>query len=288
MILTIPYPHIDPVAIALGPLAIRWYALAYIVGLVLGWRYCVLLAKRPPAVITTEALDDLLVWVTFGVVLGGRTGYVLFYRPGYYIENPLDIPAVWHGGMSFHGGCAGVVLALWLFAHRRKLSLLGIGDIVCCAVPIGLFFGRIANFINGELYGRPSSVAWAMVFPDDPDKLPRHPSQLYQATLEGLVLFIVLLILERRGAREKPGILTGAFLVGYAIARTTGELFRQPDPQIGYLGDFLRSDPVPAFLHPLGYVLQGMTMGQLLSIPMLVIGIWLIRRAKPLAQPHTA
>ncbi len=269
MILTIPYPHIDPIAFSIGPLAIRWYALAYITGLVLGWRYCTSLAKRPPPILSTEALDDLLVWVTFGVVLGGRTGYVLFYRPGYYIDNLLEIPAVWHGGMSFHGGCAGVILALYLFARRRKLSFLGIGDIVCCAVPIGLFFGRLANFVNGELYGRPTDVAWAMVFPTDPDKLPRHPSQLYQATLEGLVLFTVLLILERRGAREKPGIVTGTFLVGYAIARSIGELFRQPDEQLGFL-------------------LFGVTMGQLLSLPMLVFGIWLIRRAKPLPAQTAA
>lgn len=275
MILTIPYPQIDPVAIAIGPffgygpLAIRWYALAYITGLVVGWRFCVALAKRPPAILTTEQLDDLLVWVTFGVVLGGRTGYVLFYRPGYYIDNLWEIPAVWHGGMSFHGGCAGVILALWLFARRRKLSFLGIGDIVCCAVPIGLFFGRLANFVNGELWGRPTDVPWAMVFRSDPDHLPRHPSQLYQATLEGLVLFTVLFILNRHGARQKPGMVTGAFLAGYAIARTTGELFRQPDPQLGFL-------------------IFGVTMGQLLSLPMLLCGLWLIRRARKLPAPQAA
>jgi phosphatidylglycerol:prolipoprotein diacylglycerol transferase len=266
MILAIPYPDFNPVAFTIFTLPIRWYALAYITGLVLGWRYCAYLIRRAPIVLTTEALDDLLVWVTFGVVLGGRVGYVLFYRPGYYVQNLAEIPAVWHGGMSFHGGCAGVILALALFARKNRLSLLAIGDIVVSAVPIGLFFGRLANFVNGELFGRPTDVPWAMVFPGAGPE-PRHPSQLYQATLEGLVLFVVLFILERSGARHRRGVQTGVFLMGYAIARTIGELFRQPDPQLGFL-------------------LFGVTMGQLLSLPMLLSGAWLIWRAKP--QPQTA
>ncbi|HLY54277.1 MAG TPA: prolipoprotein diacylglyceryl transferase [Stellaceae bacterium] len=263
--MVIPYPNLDPVAIKLGPLAIRWYALAYIAGLTIGWRYCIRLAKKAPAVLTTEQLDDLLLWVTGGVVIGGRIGYVLVYKPGMYLQDPLEILRVWHGGMSFHGGCAGVFLAIWLFARRHKLSVLGIGDLVACAVPIGLFFGRIANFVNGELWGRATDVPWAMIFPDDPEHLPRHPSQLYQAGLEGIALFVLLAILEWRGVRMRRGAMTGWFLVGYAVARSTGELFRQPDVQLGFI------------------FLNAVTMGQILCIPMLAIGIWLIARAKPQA-----
>ena len=217
MLLTIPYPHLDPVAFNLWVLPIRWYALAYITGLVIGWRYCVALARRAPPVLSVEAVDDLLVWVTLGVVLGGRTGYVLFYKPGYYLEHPLEILQLWHGGMSFHGGLLGVTCAIWLFTRRNRISLLGLGDIVACAVPVGLFFGRIANFINGELFGAPTTVPWAMVFPTDPDHLPRHPSQLYQATLEGAVLFVVLFILQRRGAispKAKAPASTGPISAG--------------------------------------------------------------------------
>jgi len=258
---TIPYPAIDPVLIAVGPFAIRWYALAYIAGLLVGWRYCLAIARRPPKIIDPPALDDFLVWATLGVVLGGRAGYVLFYKPGYYVFHPLEIFAVWHGGMSFHGGALGVTLALYLFTRRRGIALLGLADILACAVPIGLFFGRIANFINGELYGRPAEVPWAMVFPTDPLQLPRHPSQLYEATLEGLILFAVMFVLQRfMGLRERRGALTGAFLIGYGIARIVGEFFREPDAQLGYL-----------FL--------GTTMGQLLSIPLLLAGAYLIRRA---------
>lgn len=259
---SIPYPAIDPILLSLGPFAIRWYALAYIVGLILGWRYCLAIAKRPPQVARVQDVDDFLVWATLGVVLGGRTGYVLFYKLGYYIENPLEIFALWHGGMSFHGGALGVVVALVLFCRQRKIPVLAFADIIACAVPIGLFFGRIANFINGELWGRISDVPWAMVFPTGgPD--PRHPSQLYEAFLEGAVLFALLFVLQRSaGARRRPGTLTGTFLVGYAVARMIAELFRQPDPQLGFL-----------FL--------GVTMGQLLSVPLLVVGLWLILRRHP-------
>jgi phosphatidylglycerol---prolipoprotein diacylglyceryl transferase len=262
--LVIPYPAIDPVIVAVGPFAIRWYALAYIVGLVLGWRYCLAMARQEPAVARTQDIDDFLVWATLGVVLGGRTGYVLFYRPEYYFANPTEIVALWHGGMSFHGGALGVIAAMALFARQRKISFLGLSDIVCCAVPLGLFFGRIANFINGELWGRVSDVPWAMVFPTG-GPLPRHPSQLYEAALEGVVLFTILYLLRRsRKVREQSGMLSGTFLMGYAVARIFGEFFRQPDANLGFL-------------------YAGATMGQLLSLPLFLAGLWLVWYARPKA-----
>ena len=275
--LAIPYPAIDPVLIAIGPFAIRWYALAYIAGLVIGWRYCLALAKRPPAIARPEDVDDFLVWATLGVVLGGRIGYVLFYglvdlqpeapgdHPPDYLHNPLEIFAIWHGGMSFHGGALGVIVALTLFCRQRKIPFFAFADIIACAVPIGLFFGRLANFINGELWGRESGVPWAMVFPHDPRQVPRHPSQLYEAALEGIVLFILLYVLQRfTRARLRPGLLSGVFLLGYAVARGTCELFREPDKQLGFL-------------------FYGVTMGQLLSAPLLLLGIWLVLGARPVA-----
>lgn len=265
----IPFPAIDPVAVSFGPFAIRWYALAYIAGLVIGWRYCLALAGRPPHLVRRQSVDDFLVWATLGVVLGGRIGYVLFYNPGYYVAHPLQALYVWHGGMSFHGGAIGVTLAIILFTRARRIQLFAFSDIIIEAIPIGLFFGRIANFINGELYGRPTNVAWAMVFPNG-GPVPRHPSQLYEAFCEGILLFLLLFVAERRGARRTPGMETGLFLVGYAIARMSGELFRQPDPQLGYL-------------------IFGTTMGQLLSIPVLVAGvaiiIWSHRAARPSSPP---
>jgi phosphatidylglycerol:prolipoprotein diacylglycerol transferase len=252
----IPFPAIDPVAIALGPFAIRWYALAYIAGLLIGWRYCLALAGRAPKLVRPRDVDDFLVWATIGVVLGGRIGYVLFYNFGYYAAHPWQILEVWHGGMSFHGGALGVTLAIILFTQVRHIPLLAFSDIIIEAVPIGLFFGRIANFINGELYGRPTHVPWAMVFPMG-GPVPRHPSQLYEAFCEGILLFLVLSVAERRGWRQRPGLVTGLFLAGYAVARIFGEMFRQPDPQIGYL-------------------IFGTTEGQLLSIPVLFAGIALM------------
>jgi len=252
----IPFPAIDPVAIAVGPFIVRWYALAYIVGLLLGWRYCLMLADRPPRLVERRDIDDFLVWATLGVVLGGRIGYVLFYKPGYYLEHPLEALYLWHGGMSFHGGALGVTIAILLFTRARRLPVFAFSDIVVEAIPIGLFFGRIANFINGELYGRETDVPWAMVFPGGGPG-PRHPSQLYEALCEGLLLFLLLLIAEHKGARRRPGILSGLFLIGYAVARMSGEVFRQPDVQLGFL-------------------LFGTTMGQLLSIPVLLAGILLI------------
>jgi len=264
MLFALTFPVIDPVAIAIGPLAIRWYALAYIVGLLLGWRYCLYLARRPAGLIAPLAFDDLFVWIVFGVILGGRLGYVVFYQPDFFLAQPLEVLRLWQGGMSFHGGLAGVILAMILFARRRALRFFVVADVVAGATPIGLFLGRLANFVNGELYGRVSDVPWAMVFPrGGPD--PRHPSQLYQAGLEGIALFLLLFALARvPGVRERPGFLSGAFLVGYGLARLIGELFRQPDIQIGFLTG-------------------GTTMGQWLSLPMIAFGVLFMARARTVA-----
>jgi len=205
------------------------------------------------------------VWATLGVVLGGRIGYVLFYNFAEYARHPIEALYLWHGGMSFHGGAIGVTLAIWLFARRRGVSFFAFGDIICEAIPIGLFFGRIANFINGELFGRVSDVPWAMVFPNG-GPLPRHPSQLYEASCEGVLLFLLLFLAERGGARRYPGLVSGLFLAGYAVARMSGELFRQPDPQLGFL-------------------VFGTTMGQLLSIPLLLAGVALIGWARRRPAP---
>ena len=269
MLFAIPFPNIDPTLIQIGPIAIRWYALAYIAGIVLGWRLARVLVERSPKIATKEQVDDFITWVTLGIVLGGRFGYVLFYRPGYYITAPWEAFYLWQGGMSFHGGAIGVIVAAWWFAKRNGINWVAFADRVVCVVPIGLFFGRLANFINGELWGRVTDVPWAMVFPTGgPD--PRHPSQLYQAGLEGLVLFAVLMILVARPAiRARAGVLSGAFLAGYGIARIIGEFFRQPDAHLGFL-------------------FAGATMGQLLSLPMVAIGAWLIWRAKPIGETAPA
>ena len=263
----IPFPAIDPVAIAIGPFAIRWYALAYIVGLLVGWRYCLALAERPPRLVRRADIDDFLVWATLGVVLGGRIGYVVFYNAPYYLAHPVEALYLWHGGMSFHGGALGVSLAILLFTRARGIPVFAFADVICEAIPIGLLFGRLANFINGELFGRVSDVPWAMVFPGG-GPLPRHPSQLYEAACEGLLLFALLFVAERRGARHHPGMVSGLFLAGYAIARMSGELFRQPDVQLGFL-------------------VFGTTMGQLLSIPLLIAGVALAlwARRRPAAAP---
>ena len=247
------------VLVQIGPLIIRWYALAYVAGLLVGWRYVRRLARHPPRAAAETDIDDFLLWATLGVILGGRLGYVLFYKPGFFFDNPLVIPQVWLGGMSFHGGMLGVAVAMLLFTRRRAIPLLHFADLVACAAPIGLFLGRIANFINGELHGRVSDVAWAIVFPRGGPSA-RHPSQLYEAMLEGAVPFAVLYFLWRReGLRHRAGFLTGVFLAGYAVARGIGELFRQPDVHLGFL-------------------LGGTTMGQWLSAPMLVLGLYLIQR----------
>jgi len=260
--MSLAYPQIDPVALQLGPIAIRWYALAYISGLLLGWRYVKALAARPPYAMSETEVDDFLVWATLGVILGGRLGYVLFYKPAYFFANPLEIPMLWHGGMSFHGGALGVILAIVLFAKKNGRNLFLIGDAICCAEPIGQFFGRIANFINGELFGRvaPPDLPWAMVFPHGGPE-PRHPSQLYQAGLEGAALGLTLFLLWRfTGIRHRPGALSGVFLAGYGLARMAGEVYRQPDAHLGFLWG-------------------GFTMGQLLSVPLVLVGAGLIAAA---------
>lgn len=254
------FPEIDPIAIEIGPIAIRWYALAYIAGLMGGWQYCLQLAKRPPNQVTPLQIDDFVIWATLGVILGGRLGYVLFYKPGYYFENPMEILMVWKGGMSFHGGLIGVSLAMIWYTRRRGVPLLAFTDIVAAGTPIGLFFGRIANFINAELWGRVTDVSWGVIFPRGGPQ-PRHPSQLYEAALEGLVLFAVLAVmLFRYDAMRRPGLLTGALLTGYSIARILVETVREPDAHISFL----------AF---------GTTYGQWLSLPMMIGGLYLIRRA---------
>jgi phosphatidylglycerol:prolipoprotein diacylglycerol transferase len=263
-LLALPFPAIDPVLFQLGPFAIRWYALAYIFGILLGWLYAGSIIRNArlwggPAPLTTRDFDDFVLWATLGVILGGRTGYVLFYNLPYFAANPLEAFQVWKGGMSFHGGFLGVVAAVILFALGRKIPILSLGDISCAVVPIGLFLGRLANFINGELWGRAADVPWAMVFPNA-GPLPRHPSQLYEAALEGVVLFVVLWLLVRAGALKRPGLILGAFAVCYGLARSFSEFFREPDAQLGFLWG-------------------GLTMGMLLSVPMVLVGIILITRA---------
>ncbi len=261
MFYALPFPNIDPVIFEVGFFAVRWYSLAYIAGLVLGWFYIKRLAVRDPAVCDPLAVDDFLVWATFGVIIGGRAGMVLFYQFDYYMANPAKIIAVWEGGMSFHGGFLGVVVAAYIFARKRGINPLRFGDLLGCAAPIGLFFGRIANFINSELWGRTADVPWAVIFPTGGPN-PRHPSQLYEAALEGALLFVILFILFRRETvRRRPGLLMGVFIAGYGVARIIGELFREPDTYIGFL----------AF---------GTTWGQWLSLPMIAVGLFFIIRAR--------
>jgi len=256
VMVNIPVPFTDLV------LPIRWYALSYIVGLLLAWQYCMKLARQPPNLVTPKQIDDFLLWATLGVIVGARLGIVLFYQPSYYLSNPAEIFKVWKGGMSFHGGLVGVITALIVFTRRYAIPFFALSDIVCAAAPIGLFLGRLANFINGELWGRPTNVPWAMIFPNAPDRLPRHPSQLYEASLEGIVLFLILtfFVLGPFKSLRRPGLTTGAFLVGYAIARGFVETMREPDSYIGLLK-------------------FGTTWGQWLSLPMLVGGCYLVWRA---------
>jgi phosphatidylglycerol:prolipoprotein diacylglycerol transferase len=270
MLATIPYPQFDPVAVSLGPIDIRWYALAYICGIVAGWFYARSVGTRgTPVTLTREQADDFIVWLTVGIILGGRIGYVLFYNPIAYLEQPLAIFRLWDGGMAFHGGLAGVVLAIILFALRRGIDMFQLADLVGLVAPIGLFLGRLANFVNGELFGRPADVPWAMVFPRGGPQ-PRHPSQLYEAALEGIVLFLLLWALMRfAGARRRPGLITGVFLIGYGLARILVEFTRAPDPQLAFMVER-----------------YGISMGQLLSLPLLIAGLWLLARA--LRRPPAA
>ena len=254
----IPYPAINPILISIGPFAVRWYALAYIVGIIAGWFYAraIIASQRlwgGPAPFTVLDFDDFVIWITLGIILGGRSGYVLFYNLPLFAAHPLQIFELWNGGMSFHGGVAGCVVAIVLFALRRHIPMLSLGDVTAAVAPIGLFLGRIANFINGELWGRPTDLPWAMVFPNG-GPIPRHPSQLYEAALEGVVLFILLGLLMRAGALKRPGIVTGVFALGYGVARISCEFFREPDAQLGFLWG-------------------GLTMGMLLCIPLMLAGI---------------
>ena len=255
--MSLPYPDIEPILFQLGPVAIRWYSCAYIIGLLGGWWQVKAYAKRT-AVLSQVEVDDFLTWNVLGVVLGGRLGYVLFYNFPYYISNPLQALQVWKGGMSFHGGLLGVFIAVIIFTRIKKRSLLALGDMIACAVPIGLFLGRLANFINGELFGRVAyDVPWSFVFPNG-GNLPRHPSQIYEALLEGLLMYIILNLLWRvKTIRERKGFLAGLFFFNYAVFRSIVEMYRQPDVQIGYLWD-------------------GFTMGQLLCVPMAVFGLFLM------------
>lgn len=266
------FPTIDPVLLRIGPFALRWYALAYIAGILLGWLYARAIVRRAhlwggKAPMSVADYDDFVLWVTLGIVVGGRLGYVLFYNPAYFLAHPAEIPQLWKGGMSFHGGFLGCVAAVVAFALKRGIPMLSLGDVTCAVGPIGLFLGRIANFINGELWGRPSDVPWAVVFPAA-GPLPRHPSQLYEAALEGLVLFVVLLLIVRTGGLRRPGLVTGAFALGYGIFRSFAELFREPDPQLGFLWG-------------------GLTMGMVLSVPLALAGlvfIWNAFRRDPLER----
>jgi phosphatidylglycerol:prolipoprotein diacylglycerol transferase len=261
----VPFPNFDPILLQIGPFAIRWYALAYVAGILLGWRYAVSLVKNErlwggqTPTLTPLQIDDLVLWITLGVILGGRLGYVLFYSTSLLWTDPLEILKVWHGGMSFHGGLIGVTIALIGFALTQKVNLFRLSDLVAPAVPIGLFFGRIANFINGELWGRPTTLPWGIIFPNAGPE-PRHPSQLYEATLEGLVLFIILRIATHRLQwLQRRGAITGLFLVCYALARISLENVREPDR-------FMPHFPL------------GLTMGMMLSIPMALFGLFLVWR----------
>jgi len=252
--MSIDFPNIDPIAFSVGPLIVRWYALAYLVGFLGGWRYALWMGKREPNKLPSqEQIDDFLPWAVLGVILGGRLGYVLFYQLPLYINNPFSALKIWEGGMSFHGGALGVIIALFVYAFLKKIPLLRLTDIICATVPIGVFFGRIANFINGELWGRTTDKAWGVIFPYGGDE-SRHPSQLYEAALEGFVLFWILFFLfQWRVTREKPGIVTGAFLAGYGIFRLFVENFREPDAH-------------------LGFIFGQISMGQILSLPMILLG----------------
>lgn len=264
------FPLIDPVAISIGPFAIRWYALAYVAGLLGGWFYAKRLAAKADLwgglkQAKPTDVDDLIVWVALGVVLGGRIGYVLFYNLGSYLSHPLEILAIWRGGMSFHGGFLGAVLAIVLFARSRGLNSLAMLDMAAVVTPIGLFFGRIANFINGELWGRPApDFPYAVVFPHAGPE-PRHPSQLYEAFGEGLILFLIMAFAARRFGFRRPGLLGGIFVLGYAVARIAAEFFREPDAQLGFL-----------FGSSVQALSGGITMGMLLSVPMALVGAGVI------------
>ncbi|PSJ39116.1 prolipoprotein diacylglyceryl transferase [Allosphingosinicella deserti] len=252
---------LDPIVFEIGAFKLRWYSLAYLAGILIGWWYLLKLLARPGAPMARRHADDMVFYGTLGVILGGRIGYVLFYRPDFYFANPGEILQIWDGGMSFHGGAIGTSVAMFYLAWRNKLSVLRVHDYIVCVVPIGLFFGRLANFVNHELWGRPTDVPWAVVFPDG-GPVGRHPSQLYEAGLEGILLFTILnLLFWKTEARYQPGKLVGTFLLGYGLSRFFVEYFRQPDQGLENLS-------------------WGLTMGQTLTVPMILIGLFLIATAK--------
>lgn len=287
----IPFPDISPEIFSISlfgmTFALRWYALAYIVGILLGWRLVLRAANTPrlwrdkTPVMTGPQIEDLLTWVILGVIFGGRIGYVLFYQPAYYLSNPAQILRVWEGGMSFHGGALGVIIAAFLYTSRHQIARISAGDIIALGIAPGLLLGRIANFVNAELWGRQTDLPWGVAFPTEqaqhcPEAIglcARHPSQLYEATLEGLVLGAFLIWLAwRRDALKTPGVIMGAFLAGYGIARFIVEFFRQPDAQFISAGN------------PLGLAWEiggyGLTMGQILCVPMMAVGLFFILRAR--------
>lgn len=270
-----PFPDIDPVLIHLGPFAIRWYALGYVAGILIGWRYITAMANnqalwpRRGAAASAAQIDDLILWLTLGIIVGGRLGHVVFYTPSLFWTDPLEVFKTWNGGMSFHGGVLGVLIATLLFARANKVDVFRLGDLITAAAPIGIFFVRIANFINGELWGRPTSLPWGVVFPNA-GIMPRHPSQIYEALMEGLVLFIILrLATHQARLLNRRGVVAGMFFLGYAVCRILLENVREPD---SYMPDF-----------PFG-----LTMGMMLSTPMAIGGAWLIWRgmSEPLPMPE--
>ena len=254
------FPAVSPVIFTIGPFALRWYAMAYLVGIIAAWILTKRNIKKYSLGVSDEQLDDLVFYTTLGIILGGRLGYVICYGDGYFWHNPAEILAVWHGGMSFHGGITGVIIALYCFTRKYQFSYLKITDLVALYVPIGIFLGRLANFVNGELWGRVTTVPWAVKFPDG-GYLPRHPSQLYEALTEGVLMFILLNLLWRKEfVRSHTGIISAACLIIYGLSRICMEFFREPDRQIGYIAG-------------------NVTMGQLLSLPFLILGIYILHRS---------
>ncbi len=287
----IEFPNIAPEIFTISlfgiEFALRWYALAYLVGLAAGWRIIMMLMRRPAlwphnaSPMDPARVEDLLGWIVVGTIIGGRLGFVLFYQPAYYLSNPVEILRIWQGGMAFHGGLLGVIVAGMLYCRRNKIPMLQISDAMAFVVPIGLFLGRLANFINAELWGRPTGAPWGVAFPGEAAQFcpgiigvcARHPSQLYEATLEGLLLGLIMLVLVMRfDALKRPGLITGVFFSGYALSRFTVEFFRQPDYQFVSIGN------------PIGWAIQfgdfGLTMGQILSLPMLAVGVFFLVRAR--------
>ncbi len=286
----IQFPNLSPDIFTISlfgfDLTLRWYAMAYIVGILIGWRLVVATMKRPhlwrdnKALLTVAQVEDLLTWIVLGVILGGRLGFVLFYQPLYYLQNPGEILMIWQGGMSFHGGLLGVIITCILYARKQGVSWISLADVLCMATPVGLLLGRIANFINAELWGRATDVPWGVIFPGEAAQFcpgveglcARHPSQLYEAALEGAILGAILLwMVFRGGALKRIGAVTGVFFTGYALARFMVEFVRQPDALFVSPGN-----PLGLALHVGGY---GLTMGQILTLPMIAAGVYWLRRS---------